>query len=173
MGHGGGKCTGEKGTPSPPGTRAPESSRAQCSEHCSSSRESLQPQDRPVHSVENVAAVKGKVHRRERCPIHAQHSSLRISRSMAQRAWQWEQGKCSNPESSGAWCREHGRGGGESVEVRRDTPSSSSTPAPLSLGAWSGERGHGGWKKGKCTVLQSPRAPESQAWAVGSTGEGG
>ena len=74
-GYGSGKGTGEKSTPSSPSTPAPESSGAWCREHGSGGVKSaqemevsrpcpaVQPQDRPEHGPESMAALAGKVYR--------------------------------------------------------------------------------------------------------------
>ena len=78
----GGKCIGEKGAPSPPGTPIPESSGSWCSEHGSSGGESLQPEKCLEQSTENLSVAAGKVH------------NPRITQSMMWRVWQWWKRKC-------------------------------------------------------------------------------
>ena len=79
----------------------------------------LRPQNRLEHTVVSVVVAAEKV------------CSPRITQSKVQRAWWWWQGKCIAPESCRAWCGEHSSGDAESVQVRKGTPSPTSTPAPL------------------------------------------
>ena len=73
-GHSSGKCTGEKGTPSPP---------------------IIQLQSHPEHGAVSGVVAEGKGRR---------HSNPRFPQSKMQRAWQRRQEKHAAPESSGAQC---------------------------------------------------------------------